>query len=271
MARFRRNCRPAPVKSAPWWCPPDYRAQGRGNARRVPEQALVFTDDGVLHVQNDPKGTSGPVTTFVRPESLLYMRSSHVLLYGRLELVSAQGGEPSKLEMEFSGIGWRLMETEWRAMVAKVIAVPVPDYDIEQMQKAMAEKLVLTLPPKFADGLPRYGLYTGETLIDTVFQPAIWDQKWSVVKRQITPNTLLALTEASVLLIGEDRALVKKSQQYGLTITRIPRKAIAEVRSEAHEHLHELIFVLTRDGATAERRIMLEPETVKAWMDLWNK
>ena len=82
--------------------------------------------------------------------------------------------------------------------------------------------------------------------------------------KQITANTLLALTNASVIVLDEDRALVRKSQQYGYRITRIPRQAIAGVAVAATDALQELTFTLARDGAEAERRLKLEAKTARA-------
>jgi len=94
------------------YVPRDYRARGWVSARQTPEQALIFTDAGVLYIQGTANGKeqddSGPPPMFVRPGTLLYMRSSHLLLYGRLEFVSAVDHQAVKLDMEFNAVGWRL-------------------------------------------------------------------------------------------------------------------------------------------------------------------
>jgi len=131
------------------------------------------------------------------------------------------------------------------------------------------QELLEDLPPKFSFGLRKYGLYTGEILHGAVFQPPIWDKHWALFPKQITANTLLALTNASVIVIDEDRALVRKSQQYGYRITRIPRPAVAGVAAAEVEGLQELTFTLARDGAGAERRWKLDPQTAEHWLALW--
>ena len=104
----------------------------------------------------------------------LYLRSSHLLLYGRLELLGSDQGEPVQLDMEFNAIGWHLMEAEWRDLVGKAIGVPLPAPGEERTEGEQESTLLATLPPKFAEGLRKYGLYTGEILQGVVFQPAVW-------------------------------------------------------------------------------------------------
>ena len=87
--------------------------------------------------------------------------------------------------------------------------------------------------------------------------------------KQITANTLLALTNASVIVVDQDRALVRKSQQYGYRITRIPRPAIAGMAVAELDGLQELTFTLARDGAAGERRLKLEPQTAEHWLAPW--
>ena len=105
--------------------PTDYRSSEESeDAHSVPEQALVFTDSGVLHVQASLTGEAAPSTVYIRPENLLYLQSSHILLYGRLELFGSVQSEPVKLVMEFNAVAWPLMEADWRGLVCQAIGLP---------------------------------------------------------------------------------------------------------------------------------------------------
>lgn len=258
------------------YVPRDYRARGWTAARQTPEQALIFTGAGVLYVQGQPKGeepgkepSSARPPMFVRPDNLLYMRSSHLLLYGRLEFVSAVGGETVKLDMEFNAVGWRLMDAEWRSLVGKIVDLPPLPPDALLRESEHEQELLENLPPKFSFGLRKYGLYTGEILHGVAFQAPIWDKHWALFPKQTTANTLLALTNASVIVIDEDRAFVRKSQQYGYRITRIPLRAVAGAAVAEQDGLQELTFTLARDGAQAERQIRLESQAAEQWLALW--
>lgn len=171
--------------------------------------------------------------------------------------------------MDFNAVGWRLMDTEWRSLVGKIVDLPPLPPDALLCESEHEQELLEDLPPKFSFGLRKYGLYTGEILHGAVFQPPIWDKHWALFPKQVTANTLLAFTTASVIVIDEDRALVRKSQQYGYRITRIPVPAIANVAVAEVDGLQELTFTLARDGAEAERRWKLEPQTAEQWLTLW--
>lgn len=256
--------------------PPDYRSpDGLSAPRAVPAQALLFLHGGVLHIQAAPPNADAPAPVFLQPEKLLWMRSSHLLLHGQLELVSAMQGEAVRLAMEFNALGWRLLPPEWHTLVARAIGMGTPATTEHVEEKYIFSEqeteLLEQTPDKFAEGLGRYGLYTGEQLAGVVFQPALWKQNLLTFDEQLMPNTLVALTEASVLIIAEESALVRKSEQFGLIITRIPRNAITAVKSETAEPLQTVHFALERDGVSDQQSVLLTSEIAQAWLELWNR
>ncbi len=68
-----------------------------------------------------------------------------------------------------------------------------------------------------------------------------------------------------MLIIAEESALVRKSEQFGLIITRIPR---SPCDNAAEEPLQAITFALARDGVTAEQKALLTPEVAQAWLEL---
>lgn len=256
--------------------PPDYRSPDDSSAlRAVPAQALLFLHGGVLHVQAALPDADAPPAIFIQPEKLLWIRSSHLLLHGQLELVGSMQGKTARLEMEFNAVGWRLLPPEWHMLVAKAIGVTPPAIQEHVEEKytytEQEMELLAATPSKFAEGLGRYGLYTGERLKGAVFQPAVWKQNLLAFDEQLLPNTLMALTEASVLVIAEETALVRKSEQFGLIIMRIPRNAIAAVDSTAEDSLQAVSFSLERESVSAQQHVLLTPEAATVWLDLWSK
>ena len=51
------------------YVPRDYRARGWSSARQTPEQALIFTEEGVLHVQAPAKDGTARPPLFVQPDT----------------------------------------------------------------------------------------------------------------------------------------------------------------------------------------------------------
>lgn len=250
--------------------PPEYRSAGEEESHPVPEQALIYTDSGVLHVQAGLGDEAPPSATFIQPETLLSIRSSHLVLYGRLELLGAAEGKPARIDMEFNAIGWNMMDTEWREMVGRAIGLPAQAPGEAKPESEQEVVLPESLPSKFIEGLRKYGLYTGEILLGFTYQPGVWSsQTLGLFQHQLAPNTLLALTNGSVLVLEEETALVRKSEQYGLIITRMPRQAIAALQSVTQDSLQELTFFLGRGGVTGEQRVLLELDVAQQWLELW--
>ena len=63
-----------------------FLGEGKRTARGIPEQALIFTEEGVhyLRASKDPRKEG--VHAFILGKTLLYVRWSLILLYGELEV-----------------------------------------------------------------------------------------------------------------------------------------------------------------------------------------
>ena len=236
--------------------PANYRSKTpEAEPQTVPAQALIFTGHGMWHVQAPDDGQPAPTPIYIEPGAIRWIRSSHLLLYGRLEIASATGGEPVLLDIEFNAVGWRQKDHNWRNLVAEAVGKPPLTANAPPVPSTHDRALLQAAPDKFVDGLFRYGLYTGETLRDAAFHPAVWKQHLLAFDEQLTPDTLITLTDASVLILTEEKALVRRSNDLGLLITRIPRLAIAGIQVETGNQVDEVIFALDRGGVTDAYRL----------------
>jgi len=251
------------------YVPADYRSKDAEEFQETPEQALIFTDKSVVHVEGAPAGAPAPEPVCIALDNVLYVKTHHVLLYGRVQLYGACQGEERSLDMQFNAMGWPLMDVEWRGMIGKVIGLPALASADDRVVSEHEMQLLETLPQKFADGLRRYGLYTGEEVISVLFQPEAWERTGTGQDKQIVPDTLLALTESSILALAEERALIRTTEQYGLIITRIPLAVLKEVETIVKgDGWEEIIFSLERAGVSTERRLQLEPAKAQYWHGL---
>jgi len=158
------------------YVPADYRSRGAEESQETPEQALVFTDKSVVHVEGAPAGVPVPEPICIALNNVLYVKTHHVLLYGRVQLYGACQGVERWLDMQFNAIGWPLMDVEWRGTIGEVIGLPALASAEDRVVSEHETQLLETLPQKFADGLRRYGLYTGEEVISVLFQPEAWER-----------------------------------------------------------------------------------------------
>ena len=250
--------------------PENYRAKNLDSApETVPAQALIFTGHGMWHFQEAAPGQPAPAPVYVDPANIRWIRSSHLLLYGRLEIASALAGEPVLLDIEFNAVGWRQKDHNWRNMLAETVGRPPLTSDALPAPTERDRTLLQAAPEKFVEGLFRYGLYTGETLHSAVFHPAVWKQHLLAFDEQLAPDTLITLTDASVLILTEEKALVRRSNDLGLLITRIPLRAIAGMQVEKRGTVDDVFFALERGGIADQYRLTLAHDAAEMWAGDW--
>jgi hypothetical protein len=250
--------------------PENYRAKSQdGPLEIIPAQTLIFTGHGMWHFQEAAEGQPAPAPVYIDPANIRWIRSSHLLLYGRLEIASALAGEPVLLDIEFNAVGWRQKDHNWRNMVAETVGKPPLTADDLPAPTEHDRTLLKAAPEKFVEGLFRYGLYTGETLRGVVFHPAVWKQHLLAFDEQLAPDTLITLTDASVLLLTEEKALVRRSNDLGLLITRIPLRAIAGMQVEQRGPVDDVVFALDRGGVADHYRVTLAHDAAEMWAGIW--
>ncbi len=256
-----------------FFVPADYRSKPLIGYRYIPEQALIFTDRGVLHVLAGASRDTAPVATFIGTDCLLYSHSSLLLLYGRLELAAIGRAGVETVVVEYNTVGWHLLEPSLKGLIAA--AGGAPQVAVAADARVRAEHLLQALPYKFANGLRIYGLTAGETLRGVVFQPSQWlDGPWGFWQRQVTPNTLLALTDCHLIIIEEDRALFRRAAgrvEYGWIVSHFPLRVIAGATTASHDIWHELTIAVDTAPAAVHvaRRVLLDEDTAHAWDALW--
>ena len=252
--------------------PANYRADTPdGDPHPVPAQALIFTGEGMWHVQAPSAEQLTPEPTYIDPDTIRWIRSSHLLLYGRLEIAGADRAEPARLDIEFNAVGWRQKDHNWRNLVARSVGMPPITAETAPTPSAQDRAVLGSAPEKFVDGLFRYGLYTGERLHAATFHPAVWQHHLISFDEQLAPDTLVALTGGSVLILTEEKALVRRSDELGLLITRIPRSAIVGMQVEHGSALDKAVFSLSRAGVSDDYRVALAHDAATAWMEIWEK
>jgi hypothetical protein len=233
--------------------------------RYVPQQALLFTAQGVLHVQEAVSPDQPVQTTYLHAASLLFVQLRLLLLYGRLELVGQANGALARVVVEFNTVGVSLLLPGLRRLMTLTWESAEPELPVSQ-EGSLPE--FENLPLKFKNGLRLYGLQPGECLLGLVFQPGLWERHGSLFQRQVATNTLLALTNRDLVIVEEERTGWKNP--YGWILTFCPLACVKGFEAAPGELWQELQLHLTRDGITIDRPVTLERETMQAWQNLWS-
>lgn len=233
--------------------------------RYVPPQALLFTAQGVLHVQEAVSPGEPAQVTYLRGENLLYIQLRLLLLYGRLELVGLAKGELARVVVEFNTVGYSMLQPGLRQLLPLI-------WGSEKLAKS--DSLDRTgsefedLPLKFKNGLRLYGLQPEESLLGVVFQPSLWKDYGRVLHRQISANTLLALTDHELVIIEEEET--GRKNPYGWILTFCPLACLKNFETTPEGTWQEVQLHLARNGVEVDRRVKLGPETALNWQALWS-
>ncbi len=234
--------------------------------RYVPEQALLFTSQGVLHVQDSTRPDQIAQATCLCGADLLYAQVSLLLLYGRLELAGQITDEPGRIIVEFNTVGWHFLQPALQQLLRLAWGQTRIEIPAGARVDATPERLK-TLPLKFRNGLRLEGLQQSESLLGFVFQPAVWATRYRFFHRQVSAATLLALTDREMIVIEEERK--GRYAAYGWILTFYPLASIDEIRASPGRAWQELEVRLTRGAVALDRRILLEQDITEAWRDIW--
>ena len=143
---------------------------------------------------------------------------NQLLLYGRLEIGYAADGQAQQMVLEFNTAGWDLLQPALRELLRDV-SVVCPPPPVEAQTPVISTEEIERLPLKFANGVKIYTLAPGERLLALAFQPGIWTRRLLILRRQVTPPVVLALTDRHVSLIEEERALVCRRPTAGPSLS----------------------------------------------------
>ncbi len=233
--------------------------------RYVPQQALLFTSLGVLHIQEGVSPGQSPSATYLRGADLLYAHHSLILLYGCLELGGEVNGNLTRIVVEYNTVGQRFLQPALQQFLRLAYGPPHAPEPHGDLTEALLQQLG-GQSFRFENGLRLYALQPDEQLLGFVFQPRIAQRRWRLFSHPIAPATLLALTDRQVILIEEERA---RGASYGWLITFCPRKHIASIETKPKTEWREVWVRLARNEVTIDRQATLESDTALAWETLW--
>jgi hypothetical protein len=229
----------------------------------VAEQALVFTTNGILHVQAQASPHQVASMVYLRATDLLYARLSLQLMYGRLEFVYDC---VSRIEVEFNSAGFDLLRPGLQSLLgANSAGNSIVTPETPQTRSVLSD--LGTLSFKFKNGLYLYGLLPEEHLLGFVFQPGIWERHWPLFPLRVLDTTLLALTDRQLIVVEEQSG--SRFPAYGWIFTFFPRRVIEKIRVTPSSRWQELIVELNTKVGLIDRRILLKEENALVWQELW--
>lgn len=228
---------------------------------RAPEQALLFTDDGVAHLQAISPEDARSV--YLKAADLRSTCLSLKLMNGRLELVDDR---LSRVVVEFNAGGFEFLQPGLQNLLSttcKSSSVPLPAVpSTETILEDIGEKSY-----KYRNGLALYGLLPGEQLLGYVYQPVIWKKRWRVFSSKLSDATLLALTDKQLIVVEQHSN--SRFPAYGWIFTFCPRTFIHTIGISSQGQWRELRIEMCMRAGFLDKRILLEQQNMLVWQDLW--
>jgi hypothetical protein len=237
---------------------------GFGGMHWIPEQALLFTQRGIIHVQAGKSGDEIGRATYLPGSSLLHAQASLILLYARMEICTAANDEMSRIDVEFNSVGYDMMEPSLHKLI-RLAWGQAQDHNENGYRNLLLEKLE-GQSYKFRNGLEIHALQPDEKLIGFVFQPRVFMRYVRVIRRQLAPASLMALTDKQLIIIEEG---MSSATSYGYVFTYCPRANVADIDFKPNGTLQELCFHFKKDAVTSEHQLKMENENALACQALW--
>jgi hypothetical protein len=240
------------------------KMDGVGGQHWVSEQALLFTQRGVVHVKAGKSAGEPGQAAYLTGSSLLYAKISLILLYGKMEICSAVDDQASSIVVEYNAVAHDMLEPALHGLIRLA-------WDQAQGGETQETKnrLLATLEGqsyKFRNGLDLHALQQDEGLQDSVFQPRVFKRYVRLIRRLIAPASLMAITDRQLILIEEG---MSSATSYGYQFTYTARANVAGVDARAKASLDEVCVHFKKGAVTSEHRLRMEFANALACQNLW--
>jgi hypothetical protein len=236
--------------------------KGLFGRRFVPQQALLFYPEGVLHLQDARSPDRSGQATWIEGRDLRWLCSSLLLLYGKLEIMAEKGSTVQKIEVEYNTVAHDLVKPFIQRFLQSAWT-DIPPVIEDQLQFDLPE--FSQLPYKFQSGLRIYALQPQEKICGLAFQPEILQPRLRLLRRKVSPNTLLALSDRQVVLIQEE---IASTSNYGWVITHFPRQHIRKIDSDPFNEWQALHILAGVSSGVESKTVILDPTIAEKWLHI---
>lgn len=223
--------------------------------RLMPEQVLVFTQSGVLHLVNDRPPKKTPVyrpAAWLPATHIQRIKMSLVLLYGKLEIWDDTPAHTAKIEVQYNTVTQRILSPLLKSLVAQTWQPNAGRFEHVPSDESFSQFFKTSF--SFYNGLTGEALQETERILDWVYQPEIRQPRLHFFYRRLFPQTVAVFTDRQIILLQEDLAY---RQHYEWIFTFIPwhrvshlsdqpagenTRATIHLRPVEHKHTIDLLF-----------------------------
>jgi len=244
--------------------PPKMQAHGF-RWRMDPLQALVFTENGVLHVFEAETGEKEGSASWILAEGILKVRLSLILLYGKLEIWGVDGNKVSTIAVEYNTVSHHFLSPLLKALLRKTW-VENPISNMPVLPDSTFPGFVNT-SFSFYNGLKGEAIQPGESVLGHVYQPELREPVLKIFQRKMFPQTVLAVTNHQLILLQQD---LKSKTHHEWIFTFISEYRISHFSTEGIRDRQKITFHLVPEFAGQNIEILFESQNLQKFLTIWN-
>ncbi|PKO12917.1 MAG: hypothetical protein CVU39_21655 [Chloroflexi bacterium HGW-Chloroflexi-10] len=239
----------------------------RSLSRRVnPQQALIFTEAGVLQVAGPGKKGQPAKTQWIPVDQILKLRLSMILLYGRVEIwgVLRSNGQVVKIDLEYNTVGQPLLKPMLHALIRKswnekgnlAKTHPVDETYSNFVNQSFS----------FYNALNSVALQLDERVLGIVYQPEITEPYLKFFRRAIFPQSVVVMTDRQLILLQED---VSFKPHHEWIFTFCAWHWIEDIQQNDCQNWQQLTISLSSSSARENIVFVMEANNAEKLNALW--
>lgn len=226
----------------------------------IPIHALIFTNKGVLFLSASTKSGKSAAATWIGTSEILKIKVSVVLLNAMVEIWGVRDGKNTKITMDYSTVGHRLM----LPLVFSLLR------NMWSKNRIISDSLPVdaTFPDfvntsfSFYNGLTQEAIQPDEKIIGHLFQPEITRPWMRYFKRRVFPKFIFVLTDKQMIVLQED---LKYKVHHEWLFSFVSLSKISSVNFEESDDLIKIAIRHKQGDEFGGIDLMIEPSQADEW------
>lgn len=215
-----------------------------------PATLLAVLDHEWIFVTTSEDEIETPVVR-CRFNDTLLLEITEILLYGKLRFDFVCKGRVRSVAARYNTVMEGLYETALQLILNGMDGIS----NVEPINPKEITSGLEMLPLKFANAVMRF-LPMGQTPRSIVYWPSVSDSKMKILHRELTPETVLVLTDRELLCLSEEKDRdgfnVGHTSKFGAVATHCLLSRMEAIRSSNREPLN-MLDVLLEAGEGREK------------------
>lgn len=235
----------------------------RKAALKTPDRVIALTAERLLVATVAQSGLP-PAVASIAAAALLWVELGQILLFSWFECVWAAPDGVQRLCVLFNAVG----AAHFQRMRVQLCRSMIRQAGLEPAQGDRNRKVLADLPYKFDNIIDNILLLVDERVEDVIYRPAIWQQRWRILRRMRAPAVAVALSNYHLLLFREDNTA--HMSEYGWIARYCSRRRVRDLALKDDEAALRLEITVGVGGAEQTFEVLF-PSEMAARLRQWSR